>query len=231
MSQERPTVLVVDDEQDNLDLYRRALTGYRVETFDAPEQALVAVRKTPPACMVVDYRMPEMNGVELVKRSRAAGYEGDVLMVTAFAGEEEIDRAAEVNLLFDVMPKPIEVGQLRERIELVVAETRFRKTLEGRRAHPRFEAPVVFDVQVGTTRITVDTLNVCLMGALLEPNPELVTGDDLRLALETDWVTVRSEATVVYANTAGIGIRFVNPTEDFIDAIGEKLTEYRFERD
>src|SRR6185503_18274277 len=74
MTHARPVVLCVDDDPDILASVARLLRrdGYEVVTANAPNEALQVLTTRPIAVMVSDFEMPEMTGVELAVRARAA---------------------------------------------------------------------------------------------------------------------------------------------------------------
>jgi CheY-like chemotaxis protein len=64
-------VYYVDDESDLCDLFAELFTAGDVEvrTFTSPLEALQVMSQDPPDFLFSDYRMPEMNGIELAKRA------------------------------------------------------------------------------------------------------------------------------------------------------------------
>ena len=67
------TILLVDDEQDLLDLFREVLEqmDYRVIEAHDGREALSLARQTPPALVVTDWMMPRMDGLELCHQLHA----------------------------------------------------------------------------------------------------------------------------------------------------------------
>lgn len=62
-------ILLVDDEQNVLNALRRELqSDYAIEAFSDPHEALQRCQKTRFDLVIVDYKMPEMNGVEFLKQ-------------------------------------------------------------------------------------------------------------------------------------------------------------------
>ncbi len=123
-------VFVVDDEQDNLDFLVRALSGVgEVRAFADPRAALQAVSEERPAALVVDYKMPHLNGVELVQAVRAKGIRCGVVMVTAFPELDEVCYAQQVNLIYQIVPKPTDAQHLRSVVQLAIANAFYRDAL------------------------------------------------------------------------------------------------------
>lgn len=78
-------VLVVDDDAKITSFLRRslALEGYDVTVANSGGEALKVVSEAPPDLMVLDIMMPDIDGMEVCRRIRAAGEEFPVLMLTA----------------------------------------------------------------------------------------------------------------------------------------------------
>lgn len=117
-------VIAVDDEPDNLDLIVRILSRYDVRAFTDPRVALEHAVELHPVAIVVDYRMPGMNGLDLVRRCRERGVDSAILMVTAFPELDELAYAAQEELLYQIIPKPYRPDRLRDWMKLAVIQTR-----------------------------------------------------------------------------------------------------------
>ena len=78
-------VLVVDDEPFNLDLLEQELSdrGYVVERAGSGAEALETVKTRSPQLVILDYLMPDMDGIEVLRRLRRDGVDIPVIMVTA----------------------------------------------------------------------------------------------------------------------------------------------------
>lgn len=90
-------ILVVDDNPLNLKVTRLLLAseGYEVHTAIDSQEALAALRSFHPRLIVMDIRMPGMDGLELTRRLRADPSTKDVviLALTACAMRGDEDRA------------------------------------------------------------------------------------------------------------------------------------------
>lgn len=86
----RPRILLVEDEagvRRSLQLVLQAL-GLDVRSY-ATSSALLSDPNVPDAaCMVVDYRLGDLNGAALVKELRARGWAKPAVMITAFPSKE-----------------------------------------------------------------------------------------------------------------------------------------------
>lgn len=80
------TILLVDDNKDGL-MVRRSLLeelGYRVEISANAEEALKLVAVSRFDLIVTDYKMPRMNGTELIERIRKVDPEARVILLSGF---------------------------------------------------------------------------------------------------------------------------------------------------
>jgi two-component system, LuxR family, response regulator FixJ len=96
---EKNGVAIVDDDhavRDSLQ-FLLEIVGYRVETFASAAEFLKG-EKQRIACLILDYHMPEMTGLELAERIRADGASIPILLVTASPSSTILARAAEVGV-------------------------------------------------------------------------------------------------------------------------------------
>ena len=105
----RGTVLVVDDEKAIRDSLRMVLEyeNYRVLEAVSGDEALAAVRRSSPHAVLLDIKMPEMDGLEVLTVLRDRGYEMPVIVVT---GHGDIDTAIDATKkgAFDFFEKPLQ---------------------------------------------------------------------------------------------------------------------------
>ena len=105
----RATVLVVDDEASIRESLRMVLEyeGYRVEEATSGEQALDRVRANAPQALLLDVKMPGMDGLEALAALRERGYDMPVLIIT---GHGDVATAVEAtrNGAFDFFEKPLQ---------------------------------------------------------------------------------------------------------------------------
>ena len=114
----RASVLVVDDEPAIRDSLRMILEyeGYRVEEAASGSEALTRVADRPPEAVLLDIKMPEMDGLAVLTAFRERGYDMPVLIIT---GHGDVATAVEATRLgaYDFFEKPLQ----RERVLLSLA--------------------------------------------------------------------------------------------------------------
>lgn len=117
------TILVVDDEPQILRLVRAYLeeAGFRVVTASDGEQALYVARHEHPDLIVLDIRMPKMDGMEFTRRIRQ---EQAVPIIMLTARVEEMDRIVGLELgADDYVTKPFSPRELVARVRAVLRRT------------------------------------------------------------------------------------------------------------
>ncbi len=138
-------ILVVDDNALNRDMLSRRLgrKGYEVEVAEVGEGALRLLENKPFDLVVLDWMMPGLSGIDVLKRIREqrSQVELPVIMATARTEAEDVVEAlkAEANdyvtkpLNFDVVHARIrtQLGLVEAHRELKASERRFRALLEN----------------------------------------------------------------------------------------------------
>jgi len=113
----KASVLVVDDEADIRESLRMILEfeGYRVEEARNGLEVLQKVRERPPDALLLDIRMPEMDGLETLRALRERGYDMPVLVLS---GHADVATAVEATRrgAFDFFEKPLQ----RDRVLLTL---------------------------------------------------------------------------------------------------------------
>jgi two-component system response regulator (stage 0 sporulation protein F) len=107
------SILIVDDEQPVLEVLSEYFSGqgYDVRTAASGAAALTAVQRARPDLVLLDVRMPGMDGVEVLRRLRATHEGLAVVMVTA---NEDVALARETLKIgaFDYVAKPFDFAYL-----------------------------------------------------------------------------------------------------------------------
>lgn len=121
----KPTVYVADDDADVLGSLRFLLEtdGFNVRTFRNGAALLSAVRSTGVDCFVIDYKMPDMNGIDLASRLRNRDIVAPVILITGYP-DENIAARAEAAGVRDVLLKPLLEESLVTRIRGAIQDSR-----------------------------------------------------------------------------------------------------------
>ncbi len=126
-----PLVLAVDDEPGILRLIKLELTtqGFRVITASGGEEALQAATEQQPDIALLDIVMPEMDGLELMRRLRERG-PLPVILLTAKGSETDKVRGLEMGA-DDYVAKPFSPDELSARVRAVLRRASGPNTIES----------------------------------------------------------------------------------------------------
>ena len=115
------TVLIVDDEDTTRNLCRDVVAdaGLRTRTASTTEQALDILDQYPVDLVITDLRVPQLGGLELLKRVREAYAQCAVIVLTQYGTIESAVEATRMGAA-DYVTKPFHVPELRGKIDRVV---------------------------------------------------------------------------------------------------------------
>jgi two-component system, sensor histidine kinase and response regulator len=123
-------VFVIDDDEVILLSCRRILerAGYEVDTFQSGHAAIERIRALTPQLLLVDLKMPELDGFQVLERVRAIDPEIVVVVITGYATIPTAVDAMKAGA-YDFLPKPFTPDELR----LIAARSyeRWRLTRES----------------------------------------------------------------------------------------------------
>lgn len=124
-------ILIVDDEPFNLDLLEQELTdlGYEVEKAGGGEEALEKLESLQPDLLLLDYMMPGMNGLDVLRELKKRRNNVPVIMITAYG---TIERAVEAMKegAYDFVPKPFEPDHMALIVQKTLERQKLRREIE-----------------------------------------------------------------------------------------------------
>ena len=108
-------VLVVDDEHDIVEILRLGLRkfGFDVDAFVDPRKALEAFKPNHYKAIILDIRMPGMNGIELAKEMQKTRPDIRIMVMTAYAEmNDEVHDNIPAIRKEDIVQKPFGIVQI-----------------------------------------------------------------------------------------------------------------------
>jgi two-component system, sensor histidine kinase and response regulator len=130
-AQEKPVIVIDDDEIMRLSceqILRKS--GYKVETFANGHDGIRRIRELRPPLLIVDIKMPEINGFEVIEIVRQIDPDLVIVVITGYATIETAVDAMKAGA-YDFLPKPFTPSELRLIIDR--GFERWRLTKEAQR--------------------------------------------------------------------------------------------------
>ncbi len=125
----KPRILLVDDEisiREMLEIFLKR-HGFEVTAADCGEGGLDAVREATFDVIVSDIRMPDMTGIDLLRRVRAEGVDTDVILLTAYATAETAIQALKVGAFDYILKTDNFMDELNHIVGRALEERRLRQ--------------------------------------------------------------------------------------------------------
>ena len=142
MSERIPVLLVIDDEPGILTLVARvaATAGFEVKTYSNGREALADLERSSVDAALIDLRMPEIGGLDVLRSLRTSHPECEVVLMTAHTSVDTAIEAVKLGAL-DYVAKPLDLQRLGQllrsvrdgidrRIALLAAESETARRLE-----------------------------------------------------------------------------------------------------
>jgi len=123
-------ILIVEDQQSVRDSLQEWLTddGYEVECTETGEEALDKIKNKDFGFIVLDLRLPGIDGLQVFEQAKALKPETEGVIITAYPLIETWEKAKRLGVL-DFLPKPFQVADLEKIIGSALGE------LEGKEIH------------------------------------------------------------------------------------------------
>jgi len=115
MDKEKIKIMLVDDEENIRRALKRILKrdGYNVVVYGNPEEALKSFSAEEPDIVISDYLMPEMNGVDFLKKAQDIFPECIRIILTAHADVTMAVEAINTTGIFRLLVKPWDDKELK----------------------------------------------------------------------------------------------------------------------
>ena len=113
-------IVLVDDDETVRKTFTLLLgKKYRVVSLKDPRQALSQLKGGRADLIIADYRLPYLNGMELIKRLRENGFEGEAMLITAHPDEVRIEDMGRF-AISHFFVKPLDLNDLNLSIDRVL---------------------------------------------------------------------------------------------------------------
>jgi two-component system nitrogen regulation response regulator NtrX len=199
----KPRILIVDDEEDIRKSLRMILEyeGYACLTAATPQEGLDLARREEPDVILLDIKMPQMDGLEVLGRLKERGDRGEVVMIS---GHGNVATAVEATRkgAFDFLEKPLEEGRVLTSVRNALQQRRLSeenrelKEEKGSRYEMIGESPAVQGVWTAVAKASPTNATVLLTG-------ESGTGKEL-VAWQICRLSQRRDRPFVKVNCAAI---------------------------
>jgi CheY-like chemotaxis protein len=112
------TVLLTDDNEDIIELVELILSksGYNLKTAKGGKEALKACAESPPDLILMDLRMPDIDGFTVTKQLRDSGFKNPIIVLTGSESDEDRKRAFAAGC-DDYILKTLEMRDLERSID------------------------------------------------------------------------------------------------------------------
>jgi two-component system, OmpR family, response regulator MprA len=147
-----PTLLIVDDDLKLLKMLQRTLSyeGLQVVTASNGEEALAQVDAYQPEIIILDWMMPKMDGLDVVRRLRDENNQTFILMLTARDALENRVEGLESGA-DDYLVKPFAPAELVARVHALVRRIEARPTRQTVTFSDLYLDPVTHEARRGET--------------------------------------------------------------------------------
>ncbi|MDT7947823.1 response regulator [Thermoflexus sp.] len=128
------TLLIVEDEPETAGLLRSYFQaqGYEVLTAASGEEALALARERLPDLVVLDIRLPDIDGFEVFRQLRAHRRTREIPVIFLTEKREREDRLAGLELgAHDYIPKPFSLQELRARVQNILRRSQVEPAFDG----------------------------------------------------------------------------------------------------
>lgn len=166
-------LLIVDDEKDLLELLVKRLIrkGYEVKCAETAEDALLLLKNHLFDIAIFDIRLPKMDGIELLKRTKNIQPETEIIMLTGHGTIETAIEAMKVGA-FDYLTKPYNLSELEITIQKAEESRKLKHKNDSMkeiiRQHNEFQiigkSPIFTEVLELTRRIANSNVPVLIEG-------------------------------------------------------------------
>ena len=223
--------LVIDDDQPTLELLKFQLQGekFSVTTADCGEDGLVQIRENDFDIILTDLNLPDISGIEMVKKSKEIAPDTEIIMVTGYGSVEKAIEATKAGAFYYV-EKPVEFEELLVLIEKAVERKQQKREIKELRG--KLTSRTAYEGIIGGSRPMEDIFEIIESVAESDANililGESGTGKEV-IANAVHYKSHRSKKPFVKVNCSALpkdlieSQLFGHVKGSFTGAIGDKV--------
>ncbi len=116
------TIAIIDDDVTLRKTFTLLLKGrYRILAVGDAEEALARLHRAKADLVIADYRLPALNGLELIRKLRASGFEGEAMLISAHPDEVKVEEMSRLGISHFFV-KPLDLNLLNVSIDRLLQE-------------------------------------------------------------------------------------------------------------
>lgn len=118
-------ILIVDDEEDACKVLEKIMAdaGYEAFSANSGQSALNIIRKKRPDLILLDIKMPQMDGIETLKRIKKIDKDVVVVMITAYSSLDTVQAAMELDA-YDYISKPFDMASIKAVVKEALSKSK-----------------------------------------------------------------------------------------------------------
>jgi len=120
-------IMVVDDEKFILESIYDYFDNLNVYIYDDPVKALSELCNNYYDIIIADYKMPDINGFELLERAKKISSYKIGILLTAYPDKELVQQFFNNNLIKKVIEKPLKLAIIKEALDSFIRELKNSK--------------------------------------------------------------------------------------------------------
>lgn len=113
----RKKIMVIDDEYSVCDILSKLLSKeYDVVTSSDPIEALTIIGRSSPDCVILDIKMPKMDGIDVLTKIKEQDPKIEVIMITGYGTLETSMEAMKLGA-YDYITKPFDLDYVKNLVK------------------------------------------------------------------------------------------------------------------
>ena len=113
-------ILIVDDEEVMREFLLEVFASYQPLSAKDGEEALAVLQENQVSVVITDLKMPQMDGLELLRRAKELNHDIIVIVVTGYASLETASDCIRAGAA-DFLKKPFSIAQIRDSVTRAMA--------------------------------------------------------------------------------------------------------------